>query len=118
MKRQKQAIHSISQPLVTTTVHEQEQAARLEYEHVLDQLDLTQKLAAKKYKTELEKYQGKLNQLSREPGFRNISLLAVFEGPDAAGKGGAIRRVSAALDARQYNIVSVAAPSEEERDHP
>ena len=85
MKRQKQAIHSISQPLVTTTVHEQEQAARLEYEHVQDQLDLTQKLTAKKYKTELEKYQGKLNQLSREPGFGKISLLAVFEGADAAG---------------------------------
>jgi polyphosphate kinase 2 (PPK2 family) len=42
----------------------------------------------------------------------------VFEGNDAAGKGGAIRRVTAALDARQYHGVSIAAPSEEERAQP
>jgi len=42
----------------------------------------------------------------------------VFEGADAAGKGGAIRRVTAALDARQYVTVPVAAPTEEERAHP
>jgi AMP-polyphosphate phosphotransferase len=42
----------------------------------------------------------------------------VFEGNDAAGKGGAIRRVTRALDARQYRIVSVAAPTEEERAQP
>jgi polyphosphate kinase 2 (PPK2 family) len=42
----------------------------------------------------------------------------VFEGADAAGKGGAIRRVTAALDARQYVIVPIAAPTDEERAHP
>jgi polyphosphate kinase 2 (PPK2 family) len=42
----------------------------------------------------------------------------VFEGVDAAGKGGAIRRVTAALDARQYVTVPVAAPTDEERAHP
>jgi polyphosphate kinase 2 (PPK2 family) len=41
-----------------------------------------------------------------------------FEGSDAAGKGGAIRRVSGALDARQYAIIPVAAPTEEERAQP
>ncbi|MND09071.1 Polyphosphate kinase 2 [compost metagenome] len=42
----------------------------------------------------------------------------MFEGNDAAGKGGAIRRVTSALDARAYTNVSVAAPSEEERAQP
>jgi len=42
----------------------------------------------------------------------------VFEGNDAAGKGGSIRRISAAMDARQYRIVPVAAPPEEERAQP
>ena len=42
----------------------------------------------------------------------------VFEGNDAAGKGGAIRRVTGALDARSYHSVPVAAPTEEERAQP
>jgi polyphosphate kinase 2 (PPK2 family) len=49
---------------------------------------------------------------------RKHALVAVFEGNDAAGKGGAIRRVAAALDPRQYNIVPIAAPSEDERAQP
>ncbi|MCY3018428.1 MAG: polyphosphate:AMP phosphotransferase, partial [Planctomycetota bacterium] len=46
------------------------------------------------------------------------SLLIVFEGPDAAGKGGAIRRLTAAMDARNYQVISIAAPTEEERARP
>ena len=45
-------------------------------------------------------------------------MVAVFEGNDAAGKGGAIRRVTQALDARRYRIVPIAAPSKEEAAHP
>lgn len=45
-------------------------------------------------------------------------MVAVFEGNDAAGKGGAIRRVTSALDARIYNVIPIAAPSEEERAQP
>ena len=46
------------------------------------------------------------------------SLVLVFEGMDAAGKGGAIRRVTAALDTRQYHVIPIAAPSDEERAQP
>ena len=46
------------------------------------------------------------------------SVVVVFEGMDAAGKGSAIRRLTAALDARQYHNVPVAAPTEEERAQP
>jgi polyphosphate kinase 2 (PPK2 family) len=42
----------------------------------------------------------------------------VFEGHDAAGKGGAIRRVTAAVDARTIRVIPVAAPTDEERAHP
>jgi polyphosphate kinase 2 (PPK2 family) len=42
----------------------------------------------------------------------------VFEGPDAAGKGGAIRRITSAIDARHYQVHSVAAPTDEERARP
>jgi polyphosphate kinase 2 (PPK2 family) len=77
--------------------------------------DLT--LGKKDYKTALKKYQGRLNLLHREAWQRKISTLGVFEGWDAAGKGGAIRRCTAALDARHYRVIPFAAPSDEERAH-
>jgi AMP-polyphosphate phosphotransferase len=85
---------------------------------VLGKLDLSLKLSKNKYKNELEKYQGKLNLLTRHEDFRKLSVVAVFEGWDAAGKGGTIRRVTGALDARQYHIIQIAAPTEEERVQP
>jgi len=86
--------------------------------NVLDKLDMAQKLEKKKFEVELEKYQGKLNLLTRDPRFAKISVLVALEGSDAGGKGGAIRRVTAALDARHYHIIPVAAPTEEERAQP
>ena len=57
-------------------------------------------------------------KLSRHKRFARHSLILAFEGSDAAGKGGAIRRVTGALDARQYVTVPVAAPTEEEARQP
>ena len=45
-------------------------------------------------------------------------MIAVFEGNDAAGKGGSIRRITGAVDARQYQVIPIAAPTEEERAQP
>ncbi len=86
--------------------------------HILKTLDLTQKLEKKKFAEELEKYQGKLAMLTRDPRFKEITVVAVFEGNDAAGKGGSIRRITSAVDARQYQVVPIAAPTEEERAQP
>jgi polyphosphate kinase 2 (PPK2 family) len=85
---------------------------------VLRALDLTQSLAKKTYEIELAAYQGRLSELMRQPEFSKRALILAFEGSDAAGKGGAIRRIAAALDARQYQVIPVAAPSEEERAQP
>jgi polyphosphate kinase 2 (PPK2 family) len=54
----------------------------------------------------------------RDRRFAGRSLVVVFEGVDAAGKGSTIRRVTGALDVRQYRVVPVAAPTEEERAQP
>jgi polyphosphate:AMP phosphotransferase len=81
-------------------------------------LDLSKSLSAKQYDRALEKNQGNLAKLTRHRRFARRSLILVFEGADAAGKGGAIRRVTAALDARQYVTVPIAAPTDEERAHP
>ncbi|MBI2819797.1 MAG: polyphosphate:AMP phosphotransferase [Acidobacteria bacterium] len=85
---------------------------------VLSRVDYHQALARKQYTRALETYQGKLNLLTRRKKFRNRSLIIVFEGVDAAGKGGSIRRVTGALDSRHYQVIPVAAPTEEERAQP
>jgi polyphosphate kinase 2 (PPK2 family) len=67
---------------------------------------------------ELSRQQRRLSLLTRHPKFREHTAIIVFEGMDAAGKGGAIRRIAAALDARLYRIIPIAAPSDEERAQP
>jgi polyphosphate kinase 2 (PPK2 family) len=86
--------------------------------NVIKALELDQPMTRDEYRKELEKWQGRLNLASRQPRFRKLAVVAVFEGNDAAGKGGAIRRVTQALDARHYQGISIAAPTEEERAQP
>jgi len=85
---------------------------------LLSELNLKKKLAEKVYEDQLSHWQGRLSELARDPRFKNRSLVCAFEGADAAGKGGSIRRIGAALDARQYQVIPVAAPTEEERAQP
>jgi polyphosphate kinase 2 (PPK2 family) len=86
--------------------------------NLLDSLDLTLRLDKDDYEEQLITEQARFSGLMRDKRMRRHALVAVFEGNDAAGKGGAIKRVAAALDPRQYNIVPIAAPTEEERAQP
>ncbi len=91
----------------------------IDQKNVLSALDLSVKLGKSDYEQLLAKYQSRLAELVRDPRFGSKhALVLVFEGSDAAGKGGSIRRIGAALDARQYQIVPIAAPTEEERAQP
>lgn len=85
---------------------------------VLDRLDLTQTVDKDEYQDELAELQGRLNRLSRHKRFDKLSVVCAFEGSDAAGKGGAIRRVTQALDARKYDVIPIAAPTDEEKSRP
>jgi polyphosphate:AMP phosphotransferase len=85
---------------------------------VLSTLDLGQSLSDKDYRASLSQWQGRLAELARDPRLQSRSVVLAFEGADAAGKGGAIRRITAALDARQFQVIPVAAPTEEERAQP
>ncbi len=76
------------------------------------------RLKRKSYDERLALAQARLNALSRDERMRRSSLVLVFEGMDAAGKGSTIRRVTRALDARYYRVVPIAAPTEEERAQP
>ncbi len=86
--------------------------------NVLANLDLKQTLAKPKFDRQVEKLQRRLALATRDPKFAGRNVVCVFEGMDAAGKGGAIRRVTAALDARLYHTIPVAAPTDEERAQP
>ena len=85
---------------------------------LLSQLDLSVSMSRKKFDTELAEQQQRLALLTRHPRFREHHVVAVFEGMDAAGKGGAIRRITGALDARLYRTIPIAAPTDEERAQP
>jgi polyphosphate:AMP phosphotransferase len=82
---------------------------------VLDVMDMTLSLNKSRYNKDLKFYQAKLNKLQRQAHEKKLSTILVFEGPDASGKGGAIRRLTAALDARQYQVMPIAAPTDEEK---
>jgi polyphosphate:AMP phosphotransferase len=84
---------------------------------VLDTLDLTKQLELGDYQRELRRYQATFAQLSRKALKRDVGVILVFEGQDAAGKGGALRRITGALDARCYRVISIAAPTDEEKAH-
>jgi AMP-polyphosphate phosphotransferase len=84
---------------------------------LLDGLDLSLKLDKPVYEKRMAELQGALGELARKLQKRERSAIFLFEGSDAAGKGGAIRRLVWALDARQYRIIPIAAPTDEERAH-
>ncbi len=82
---------------------------------VLDRVDLSPQLEADQYFLRLKGAQRRLSHLVWQAWENKINTVAVFEGWDASGKGGAIRRLTKAIDARLFRWISVAAPTEDER---
>ncbi|WP_404306941.1 polyphosphate:AMP phosphotransferase [Neorhodopirellula lusitana] len=80
----------------------------------LADVDLEQTLPKGEYRKRLAQSQGELNRLCRMAKQQNVSTLLAFEGWDAAGKGGSIRRILQALDPRNYRVIPTAAPTDEE----
>ena len=80
-------------------------------------LPLDQELSAADYEARREKWLGKLNQSVRAAAAAHRSIVFAFEGWDAAGKGGAIRRLTSAIDVRDYRVIPVAKPTDEEKAH-
>jgi len=86
--------------------------------NVINRLDMTKSLEDDDYEEKMARLQGRFGRLTRKMYAVRRSMAIVFEGPDAAGKGGAIRRLTHAMDARHYQVISTAAPTDEERAHP
>lgn len=83
----------------------------------LQALPLDQTLSEFDYEAKRDKWLGRLNRAVRAAAERGRSIVWVFEGWDAAGKGGAIRRLTSALDARDFRVIPIAKPTDEEKVH-
>jgi polyphosphate kinase 2 (PPK2 family) len=89
----------------------------------LDKLDMTGRLDREEYERRLADGQQRLLHLRLDLGGQigtgkpGPGLLVVIEGPDAAGKGGAIKSIVGHLDPRHYRVVNYAAPTRAEKDH-
>ena len=89
----------------------------------LESLDLRQSLSHDESEARIQVAERRLTQLRLftggllEPSVEGPGLLVLFEGFDAAGKGGAIRRLTSSLDPRHVRVVPVGPPTEEENRH-
>jgi AMP-polyphosphate phosphotransferase len=103
------AVHTAQPPVAVPSIEQLPIVRSLDLTLALDRLD---------YEKKLEHQQRRLALLTQRRAFARLSPVLVFEGVDAAGKGGAIRRVTRALDARQYDIHAIGAPTDEEKRQP
>ena len=85
---------------------------------LLDQIDLNKNVSQKNYKKQIKVYQKRLELLQEKMRKKKKAMAIVFEGWDAAGKGGAIKRVTKGLDPRKYQVVPTSAPNELEKAYP
>ncbi len=81
---------------------------------VLSRLEMSKKLTKQEYEERLPVLQAEMHHLHLRAKDKGIASMLVFEGPDSAGKGGAIRRVCTALSPRNYQVHGVAKPTDEE----
>jgi polyphosphate:AMP phosphotransferase len=84
---------------------------------VLDKVDLGQKLEPEAYKKKLKSLKREIQDLAWKAHRAKRSTVMVFEGVDAGGKGGAIRRLTGGIDSRLYRTIPVTAPTDEEKAH-
>ena len=84
---------------------------------MLETVDLNLTLEGEKYQEELIKQQVALHELAYQVYVQQRPVIIIFEGWDAAGKGGAIRRVTEKIDPRGYVVYPIAAPKGDEATH-
>ena len=84
---------------------------------ILDRVDLSLSLTREEYDKELDKLQERLLNLEYRLYKARLPAVVMYEGWDAAGKGGNIRRLTRGLDPRGYEVIPIAAPTAEELSH-
>ncbi len=84
---------------------------------ILDALDQNKSVDQEEYRVKVKEYQLRLLNLQRALMESRHNLVVVVEGPDAAGKGGAIKRLVEKLDPRTFRVYSIVKPTQEEYSH-
>ena len=117
-------IHQLEEALKKRTVQKeekqterQEKKQKLFEASVLSNADLSCSYTKEEYKERLQKLQKKIAVLHSELYRRRIPVVLGFEGWDAGGKGGAIKRLTEFMDPRGYVVNPTAAPTEVEKNH-
>lgn len=83
----------------------------------LAEIDLSKTITEQEYEAQLEKLQKEAGEIVYELWIKKIPCILVFEGTDAAGKGGAISRLTRMMDPRSFDVATTAAPTEQERQY-
>jgi polyphosphate kinase 2 (PPK2 family) len=84
---------------------------------MLDKLDLSLSIGKEDYTKKIKRYQAQLRDIEYQLYRLRLPMMIVYEGVDAAGKGGNIKRVTEHLDPRGYQVVTSAAPNDIEKAH-
>jgi len=116
-KAELKAASAEKSPAAGSATQEPEIAALQQMPSILDQADLTLALDPETYKKELPELQVRLRELEFECYRYRLPVIIGYEGWDAGGKGGNIKRVTQMLDPRGYNVIPIAAPKGDEATH-
>ena len=84
---------------------------------VLKGVDLTLSLKPEEYKKKKKDLQKRMEKLHNQMYLQRVPVVLAFEGWDAGGKGGAIKRITQCMDARGYEVVPIASPNDIEKAH-
>ncbi|MBU2703289.1 polyphosphate:AMP phosphotransferase [Sporomusaceae bacterium BoRhaA] len=84
---------------------------------LLSEVDLSVTVSADEYQEKLKMYQKRIREIEYIIYKKKMPVLVVLEGWDAAGKGGAIRRLAQNMDPRGYTVIPISAPNDEELNH-
>lgn len=112
-----EAVRKASQPKVKKTVYAPLITDPALEASTLSKVDLSLNYTKEEYKEKLEKLQDELQMLQGELYLRRIPVVLGFEGWDAGGKGGAIKRLTEKMDPRGYVVNPTASPNDIERAH-
>lgn len=96
---------------------QKKKASAIQNTSILDRIDVSVSLSKEEYSGKLEKCQAKLRELEYMIYRKRVPVIIMYEGWDAAGKGGNIRRLVQSMDPRGYEVVPIAAPNDIEKKH-
>ncbi|MCJ7694622.1 MAG: polyphosphate kinase 2 [Anaerolineaceae bacterium] len=94
---------------------ENESARKLDKNHALEKNKTPKEMSTKAYEKELKRLQIELVKLQGWIKEKGLRVIVLFEGRDAAGKGGVIKRITETLNPRIVRVVALATPTEREK---